>query len=306
MRLKNAMGLPETIIVKERYRVTSLDSLCILLRRMAYPIRYATMSEEFGRSVSAICCIFLHMVEIISNKYNQLIYFDRRVFGKVEIFKRKILEAGSVVEGIWGFIDGTVRPCCRPVRNQRPLFNGHKRTHAIKFQSILTPDGLICSLYGATTGARNDTGILNESGIFQIIRENFPPNSFLYGDSGYHNGDFIRVPFRGVTNPEEQEINERMSSARVSVEWGFGWVVNKWAFLDYKKNLKVDKKCNKKTTTTTKKKKQKKKKILLSPIGSFYKVGVLLTNCSTCYYGGNQASDKYNLTPPTLEQYLNI
>lgn len=33
-----------------------------------------------------------------------------------------------------GVIDGTLRPCCRPVRNQRILFSGHKRVHGIKFQ----------------------------------------------------------------------------------------------------------------------------------------------------------------------------
>ena len=32
--------------------------------------------------------------------------------------------------------------------NQRILYNGHKKVHAIKFQSVITPNGLIANLYG--------------------------------------------------------------------------------------------------------------------------------------------------------------
>ena len=37
----------------------------------------------------------------------------------------------------WGFIDGAVRPICRPGENQRVVYNGHKRVHALKYQSII-------------------------------------------------------------------------------------------------------------------------------------------------------------------------
>ena len=32
-----------------------------------------------------------------------------------------------------GFIDGTLVRICRPAKNQRKVFNGHKRVHAINF-----------------------------------------------------------------------------------------------------------------------------------------------------------------------------
>ena len=37
----------------------------------------------------------------------------------------------------WGFIDGTVRPICRPGENQRVVYHGHKSVHALKYQSII-------------------------------------------------------------------------------------------------------------------------------------------------------------------------
>ena len=49
----------------------------------------------------------------------------------------------------FAFFDGTVRPICRPgTVNQRLLYNGHKRIHGIKFQSVVTPDGMIANMYG--------------------------------------------------------------------------------------------------------------------------------------------------------------
>ena len=40
-----------------------------------------------------------------------------------------------------------VHPFCRPLKNQRIVYNGHKLVHALKFQSTTTPNGLISNLY---------------------------------------------------------------------------------------------------------------------------------------------------------------
>ena len=55
---------------------------------------------------------------------------------------------GTPLENCFGFIDGTVRPICRPRKNQRIVYNGHKRVHALKFLLLETPNGLIANLYG--------------------------------------------------------------------------------------------------------------------------------------------------------------
>ena len=51
-------------------------------------------------------------------------------------------------------MDGTVRPVWRPTNNQKTLFNGHKRIHAIKFQSVIAPNGLTTNLYGPVEGKK--------------------------------------------------------------------------------------------------------------------------------------------------------
>ena len=61
-------------------------------------------------------------------------------------FSQSIYRKGAALDNCWGFIDGTVRPVARPGEHQRVLFNGHKRVHAIKFQSVVAPNGLIVDL----------------------------------------------------------------------------------------------------------------------------------------------------------------
>ena len=55
---------------------------------------------------------------------------------------------GSPLFNCFGFIDGTVRPISKPGQNQNIVYNGHKRVHAIKFQSIALPNGMIGNMFG--------------------------------------------------------------------------------------------------------------------------------------------------------------
>ena len=49
---------------------------------------------------------------------------------------------------VGGFINGIVCLICRPRKDQRILYNGHRKVHTIKFQSAVAPNGLIANLYG--------------------------------------------------------------------------------------------------------------------------------------------------------------
>ena len=72
-----------------------------------------------------------------------------------------------------------------------------------------------------------------------------------------------------------------MSKARVSVEWIFGDIINYFAFLDFKKKLKVK----------------------LSVVGKMYVTCALMHNARTCLYG-NVTSKFFGIDPPTLSQYF--
>lgn len=70
------------------------------------------------------------------------------------------------------------------------LYNGHKRVHAIKFQSLAVPNGLVANLYGPVEGKKHDSSMLAESGLYNKLEElHVLPNGrpCIYGDSAYPN-----------------------------------------------------------------------------------------------------------------------
>ena len=166
-------------------------------------------------------------------------------------------------------------------------YNGHKRVHALKFQSVVTPNGLIANLYGPMEGRRHDCALLRASGLTDELdrlqhRDRRGQPLCLYGDPAYPLRPHLLCPFRGANiSDEEQLFNSKMSSVRECVEWEFGKILRMFAFLDFRRNLKV----------------------LLSSVAKYYLVGALLVNCHTCIYG-SQTSRYFNIEPPLLEAYL--
>lgn len=74
-------------------------------------------------------------------------------------YARAITRKGSPLTNCFGFIDGTVREISRRGEHQRVLYNGQKRVHALKFQSVAIPNRLIANLYDLVEGRRHDAGI---------------------------------------------------------------------------------------------------------------------------------------------------
>ena len=86
----------------------------------------------------------------------------------------------------------------------------------------------------------------------------------IYVDPAYGVSRHILAPFHGARlTPQQQDFNRAMSKVRVSVEWAFGKILQYFVYMDFKKN----------------------QKILLQPVGKYYLVAALLTNCHTCLYG---------------------
>ena len=105
------------------------------------------------------------------------------------MFADTIHAKGAALNNTWGFIDGTVRPISRPRIHQRIVYNGHKKQHALKYQSITTPNGMIANLYGPVEGKRHDATMLRMSCLMPIL-ENFSlgpqhERHCIYGDPAY-------------------------------------------------------------------------------------------------------------------------
>ena len=222
-----------------------------------------------------------HFLKCIIRLFCKFLFLSQHPWIDWPAMSRATTAKGSPLHNCVGFLDGTVQPICRPTRNQRMVYNGHKRLHAIKFQSLILPNGIIGHMYGPMSGRRHDVALLEGSGLIPLFTAR-APNYTIYGDKGYPLRPNLIAPYRGANvTPQQAQFNFEMGRLRTSVEWGFGKIVNYFAFLDFKKNLKL----------------------LLQPVGKHYLVAALLTNCHTCLYG-SLASDFFNCEPPTLDHYL--
>ena len=147
---------------------------------------------ETHRNPTELCLIFNEVLDFIYTSHrHRLQNWDRNPFLQPDQLHRyadAIHQQGTPLNNCFGFVDGTVRGIARPKYNQRVMYNGYKRVHSIKFQSVVTPNGLIANLAGPFEGKRHDSTMLHESGFLTDLRcvafYNGDPLC-LYGDPAY-------------------------------------------------------------------------------------------------------------------------
>ena len=161
----------------------------------------------------------------------------------------------------------------------------------MKFQGVVTPDGLFVDLWGPVSGTRHDNCMLAQSGLMQKLATLISPSGHpycLYGDPAYALSNHLLYPYSaasvGPLSPEMADFNKRMSHCRVTVEWGFKEMTGLWAFANMKPQ----------------------QKFLLSPVAKQYRVATLLSNWHSCLDGGNEISQYFGVLPPTFEEYLGV
>ena len=128
-----------------------MTGLCILLKRLSYPCRFSDMIPTFGLSAPELCMIYNSVVDYVFNEHGHLITRWNEALLSPENLQRyadSIAGKGAPLQNCFGFVDGTVRPICHPKKTQRSVYNGHKRVHSLKFQSVALPNGMVANLYG--------------------------------------------------------------------------------------------------------------------------------------------------------------
>lgn len=275
------LQIPERYICENRTTATGLEGLLILLRRLTYPNRLCELEKEFGRTKTELSLIVNTVLEDIHSRFSSKITELNSNWIDLNRYAQAISNKGCPVRNCWGFIDGTCMMITRPSIGQNSFYSGHKRQHCVKFQGVTTPNGLIAHLFGPIEGCRHDSYMLAESKLLETLITDSYKNYCIYGDPAYPITAQLLAPYRGDVTEEEAAFNKEMSRVRQTVEWGFGKVKSLFAFLDFKKNLKL----------------------LLQPVSKYFIVGAFFTNLHTCLYG-SQTSLYFDVSPPTLETYL--
>ena len=151
-RLSQALRIPDVIICHQGTICEGTEGLCMLLKRLCYPCRYSDMVHLFARPVPVLCMITNQVLDYIYQAHShRILQWNHQQLSQanLERFAEVVHRKGAPLNNCFAFVDGTVYPICRPgTVNQRLLYNGHKRVHGIKFQSVVTPDGMIANMYG--------------------------------------------------------------------------------------------------------------------------------------------------------------
>ena len=149
------------------------------------------------------------------------------------------------------------------------------------------PINRFTDLYGPVDGNRHDAFIWNESGLEAGLRDYLTTDDdvkyYVYGDPAYALSDIMITPFPTCTiTADKAAFNKSMSSVRQGVETEFKETVINFAFMDYKKNLKL----------------------LLQPVAKLYAVATFLKNVRLCKRVG-QTGLYFDMPTPSVNEYLN-
>ena len=276
---------------------SSIEAVSLLLARFRSAGDIFELSRQYDRSQASLSQLVNELCQFINDTWSHLLDFDHQYLlskPKLIEYAHAIHKAGAPLASVWAFLDCTLREICSPTWFQRVVYNGHKKFHALKYQVLKLPNGLIGHLYGPIEGRHNDNFLLTDSNLLEMcaahanhpnIRADRPIHEWslqIFGDPAYGLNPYLISPYtRNQQSPDEHEWNQRMAKVWIEVEHGFADITRTWPFLNA----------------------WWKQKIFASPVGTYYRVGALLSNALNCIRP-NQTAQAFECEPPTLEEYF--
>ena len=279
------------IIRTHNATATGEEVFLYMIRRLSYPSTQAVLAMECGRRPCEQSQLFAEALTHVYNTFPHLrdnrsletyAFLFPHFAARIKCGGRK----GPVpLKNCVGYLDGSNQYCSKPGEHQELLYNGHKRRHAVKWQGLQLPNGIMPMPFGPLNGRHHDSFMLNKSGVVRIMRRicrRLGRTYQLYGDPAYPQSGWIGGPFRHQRlTADEAAFNIAMSSTRIVNEWGFGRIKLNWAFLDFENGMKP----------------------YLNDMQKFWPVATILMNCHCCLHG-SQTAEYFDMLPPSLEEYL--
>ena len=253
-RLFDGFRFPPTMISPSRHKFDGQEVFLFGLYRLSHPGKYDRQDiiKIFGfvhksRASECFYCFLHFMVNqwgylLTNNMQHSLSHLSEMASS----IRKKCSELGCYFDeafNIFGFIDNTMNATCRPgggptrdgidaPRNdqniQRAWYNGWKKLHGMKWQTIDLPNGMNFHVYGPVSVRHNDLWTLRHSDInekLRLLQIHEPIQYRIYGDSAYvHlNKSHMRARhlYQALT-PREIFENRVLSCYMEQIEWDYG------------------------------------------------------------------------------------
>ena len=139
------------------------------------------------------------------------------------------------------------------------------------------------NVYGPMSCRHNDLYALSKSELNNKLQQLQIGNAIqykIYGDAAYMHLSLSHIEARhnNIDNTQREKLeNKVMASCRQTIEFNYGDLKTKWAFLEYKNNLKL----------------------LDQPVFSMSLAAMILRNALVCM-NGNQCSIFFDKMPPRM------
>jgi nuclease HARBI1 len=307
--LFNLLQFPENIALDNGSVFTGEEIFLFGLHRYGYPSRLEDLTIYYGRDYSQLSRAFKWFNTFIMNTWgykicDNLEFWKPYLPGCAFSIANKLTELSGVQYDpdnfrVAMFIDCTVIATRRPGSGPTPdgnrynnfiqmsFFNGWKRHHGLKFQSIELPNGMCMDMFGPRSFRQSDLELLDDSDIHDKI-ENLlrdEPNKYaMYGDGIYPvRPHLIGKHFGGQLDHNLVQENVNMARIRIGNEWNYGITAKLYPFVKFKHSFNI---------------------LFRNQISNYYLVATFFRNCLIAIRG-DLTTDYFDLAPPTIEEYLN-
>ena len=110
-RLAEVLRLPNKFTGYQGTKCDSIEGLCLLLRRLAYPCRYVDLIPLFGLAKQEISIISNLVLDAIYSVHRHLLKTFTAPWTSprnLAAYCEAIHDKGAALDNCWGFVDGTV------------------------------------------------------------------------------------------------------------------------------------------------------------------------------------------------------
>lgn len=166
------------------YRTTPLLSCCVMLYQMATVNQWFDASILFSHHGAHISEIFRESVKQFLRSHVHLTtgpILKPFTSSSAEIYVNAVHSVNPTLQNCIVCLVRTLIGIAKTTDNseQRAVYNGCKRKHALKFQTFTTPDGLILHGYDPVEGRRYDVTMFRRSGLEEEMRRSFKEREVL-------------------------------------------------------------------------------------------------------------------------------
>jgi hypothetical protein len=326
-RMKDLLfgSLPTNTYSFKRQKYTYEETLIIALDYNAHGTKFSRMADTYGGDFTRYSHMQNWFSAFMYHKYfhrlcgRSLEYWFRndnpRIFREA-IYNQVKFGSQHANEGVvpdelqnftlgqsrvLGFMDCMMHAMCQPasgprtaqderVENrwliQRAFYTAYGKMWGMKTQGVFFPNGMLGNLFFDSV-AQNDKGLVNISGIEEELERTLERYK-LYDGTVYPcvYADDIYIISTVITKKTEDNLfHTRMNGCRVDIEHEFGLVSSMIKRLLTKHCWKL---CS------------QRNRVRHHLFTCFF-----IVNMFTCLRG-NKTSTKFNLPPPSLEEYLNV